>query len=135
MSLNKVILMGNLCSTPELKKSTGGVSFCCFQLAVDRRYSKEGASGTDFIPIIAWSGNAEFIHRNFRKGQSIIVCGTLRVHGWKDAGGKTRTQTDVVVDEVAFAGKKMSADGEISLGFTEARPNFEEIPGDEDLPF
>ena len=135
MSLNKVILMGNLCSTPELKKSTGGVSFCCFQLAVDRRYSRDGKSGTDFIPIIAWSTNAEFIHRNFRKGQAIIICGTLRVHSWKDVSGKTRAQTDVVVDDVAFAGKKMSADEDIMVSFTEARPDFEEIPGDEDLPF
>ena len=135
MSLNKVVLMGNLCSTPELKKSAGGISYCSFQLAVDRSFTREGKRETDFIGIMAWSKHAEFIHRNFRKGQGIAICGRLRVQPWKDAGGRTKLQTDVVVEDVAFAGKKLSADDESALGYEEACPDFEEIAGDENLPF
>jgi single-strand DNA-binding protein len=141
-SFNKVILIGNLTSDVELKQSTSGASVCSFSIAVNRKYNKDGKNEVDFITIVAWRQQAEFVSRYFKKGNPILVCGQLQTRTWNDNQGQKRYATEVVADEVSFVSNKESS--------TEANPqpytytptaytgnsqNFEEIPQDESLPF
>ena len=151
--LNKVILMGHMTADPELKQTTSGISVCSFSIGVNRRYSKadQGQQSVDFINIVSWRQQAEFVSRYFKKGSSIIVCGSLQTRNWTDNQGQKRYVTEVVADEVSF-GAPAAAQG----GAGEAKPaagaytpaaygaptfnstpgtSFEEIPGDESLPF
>ena len=151
-SFNKVILMGNMTADPELKQTTAGLSVCTFSIAVNRRYAKgeQGQQNVDFINIVAWRQNAEFVSRYFKKGSSVLVCGQLQTRTWTDNQGQKRYATDVVADEVTFAGNSNNANNNPVVGggntytpdayatpsFNSASSaSFEEIPGDDSLPF
>ena len=127
-SLNKVILIGHMTANPELKQSTSGVSVCSFSIGVSRRYTKGEQQQTDFITIVAWRQQAEFVCKYFKKGQAICVCGSLQTRSWTDNRNNKRYATEVIADEVSFVERKESAQ-------TLNSPNFEEIPGDDDCPF
>ena len=64
-SFNKVILIGNMTADPELKQTTSGTSVCSFSIAVNRRFAKQeqGQQNVDFINIVTWRQNAEFVSR------------------------------------------------------------------------
>ncbi len=151
--LNKVILMGHMTADPELKQTTSGISVCSFSIGVNRRYSKadQGQQSVDFINIVSWRQQAEFVSRYFKKGSSIIVCGSLQTRNWTDAQGQKRYATEVVADEVSFGAPSAASQGTSTQkpagqGYTPqaygtpsfgnaAESGFEEIPGDESLPF
>lgn len=103
-SFNKVILMGNLTADPELKQTQSGLSVTSFDIGVRKRASAEYES--NFFHITAWRQSAEFVCRYFKKGDSIIVCGSLDNRYWTDNNGNKRITTEIVADEVSFAGSK-----------------------------
>ena len=158
--LNSVCLMGRLVADPELRTTNSGVSVCSFRIAVDRNYQPKGQERqTDFINIVAWRNTAEFVHRYFHKGSMIVVQGSIHTDSYTDKDGNKRMSFDVQADNVMF-GESKSADRQGQAGaygqpaapafggpqqpaYTESRPSFstaaagdfEEIAGDEDLPF
>ena len=146
MSLNKTIHIGNLTADPELKQTQGGTSVCSFNIAVNR-YSKEPDSKkVDFFTVVAWGAKAEFVSRYFKKGQAIVVCGRLENREWTDKQGNKRISTEIIAEEISFAGGKevQSAEGRgqseenkpyVPSAYTSNNQNFEEIPSDETLPF
>lgn len=145
-SFNKVILIGNLTADPELKQSQSGISVCSFSIAVNRKYNKDGNNEVDFITVVAWRSQAEFVCKYFKKGKPILVCGQLQTRSWTDKQGQKRYATEVVADEVSFVGNaessteaKESAPASFLPGIPNAyggnNQNFEEIPSDEGLPF
>ena len=103
---NKVILGGRLCADPELKQTNGGNVVVSVNIAVNRRYQKEGEVQADFFPIVAWNKAAELIAKYFRKGSSICVTGELQVRAWTDKDGNKRYTTEVNVSEVNFVDSK-----------------------------
>ncbi len=135
MAFNKVILVGNLTTDPELKQSTSGVSVCSFNIAVNRKMAKNNEC--DFITIVAWRQTAEFVCKYFKKGQPILVCGSIQTRSWKDNKGNNRTAVEVVADEVSFVGHKESSQvaAPTYQPYIPNSQNFEEIHGDESLPF
>ena len=143
-SFNKIILMGRITAQPELKQSASGASVTSFNLAVDRRYRKEGEERqTDFITIVAWRQTAEFICKHFDKGQAILVCGELQTRSWTDSQGNKRYATEVVASEANFCEAKKNSEGNSysdnqsgsQLKVEPPAPHFEAMPPDDDLPF
>lgn len=150
-NFNKVILGGRLTSDPELKMTGSGVPVTSFTIAINRHYqskNQEGGQQTDFIDVTAWRSNAEFITRYFKRGSSICVTGSLQKRAWTDQHGNKRYSTEVVVDEVFFVDSKGEGGGSQSSTYTPdaygapaytagsaSMPKFEEIEGDDDLPF
>lgn len=138
--LNSVCLMGRLTADPELKSTQLGVSVCNFRIAVDRTYTPKGQEKqTDFINIVTWRSTAEFVSRYFRKGQLVAVQGSIQTSQYTDRDGNKRTTFDVVADNVFFAEKKAES-GETKQGAgydhsPDIQGDFEEIIGDESLPF
>lgn len=138
MAFNKVILIGNMTADPELKQTQGGLSVSSFSIAVNRRFSKDGEQSCDFINIVAWKQQAEFVCKYFKKGQAILVCGQLQTRTWTDNQGQKRYATEVVADEVSFVGNNSSntdAKPYMPEAYTTNNQNFEEIPNDGYLPF
>lgn len=111
--LNKIDIQGRLTADPELRVTSTGKSVASFSLACERDYAAEGAKReTDFIEVVAWGKTAEFIVRNFFKGQLAIVSGRIQVRPWEDKGGQKRRTTEIVADNVYFCGgKKDGAEG------------------------
>ena len=138
--LNSVCLMGRLTADPELKTTPSQVPVCSFRLAVDRTYQAKGQEKqTDFINIVSWRQTAEFVSRYFRKGQLIAVQGSIQTNSYTDRDGSKRTSFDVVADYVFFAEKKVESapSGQTQeVGYPQGSPGgFEDITGDDDLPF
>lgn len=152
-NLNKVILGGRLTSDPELKTTQSGIPVCSFSVAVNRRVSTDGAQQTDFINVIAWRNQAEFLCRYFRKGSSLCVVGNIQTRSYTDKDGIKRNVTEVVAEEVNFVDSK----GEISSSVATSdapkantpatyipdayksnpasQTSFERVEQDDDLPF
>lgn len=144
LNLNKVVLAGRITADPELKTTQSGISVTTFSLAVNRRYSKDREQQADFISIVAWRNTAEFITKYFRKGSAICISGSIQTRTWTDNQGNKRYVTEVVADEAMFVDSRSDSApsqnfGEAPVSYesaaTEAVPNFEEISGDDDLPF
>ena len=103
--INCINIMGRLTDTPELKITNSGTNVTTFTVAVDRQYSK-GEKQTDFIPVTAWRGTADFISKWFSKGQMIAVQGSLQTRKYQDKDGHNRTAFEVVAEQVSFCGDK-----------------------------
>lgn len=156
LNLNKVVLAGHLTATPELRQTPNGVSVTSFSIAINRRFSKN-ADGTqnqnanvDFINLVAWRNQADFITRYFKKGSAICVTGSLQTRNWTDQQGAKRYATEVVVDEAFFVDSNGQGGG---MGFSanqdsfeqsapqfSSMPNstetsFEDVSSEDDLPF
>lgn len=103
--LNHVSIMGRLVRDPELRKvGTEEVSICSFTIANDRDYGTGEERETDFIDIVAWRKDAEFVCNHFKQGDSIIVNGRLQARRWTDGEGTKRRNIEVVAENIYFAG-------------------------------
>jgi single-strand DNA-binding protein len=60
-------------------------------MAVNRKFDKDKKA--DFIDIVAWRNNAEFVSKYFKKGQQIVIVGSLQVRSWKDKDGNSNGST------------------------------------------
>ena len=145
-SFNKVILIGNMVADPELKTTPTGVNVCSFRIAVGRRFVKANEpQQTDFIDIVAWRAQAEFVAKYFVKGKPILVCGAIQSRNWQDKDGNKRYTVEVIADEISFVGPKNQSEGMGSVMDSssasaystsyDSSPKFEEIGSDDDLPF
>lgn len=115
--MNKVELMGRATADVELQKSKDGKEYARFNLAVQRKLDKEK---TDFLNCVAFGKLAEIISQYVKKGNRIIVCGSIQTSEVEDSKTKTKTKyTTIVVDDFYF---------------TEARKDVVEATNEE-LPF
>ena len=105
--MNKAILVGNLTRDPEQRTTSSGITVTSFTVAVRRRYKDaDGNYQADFINCVAWRSTAEFVAKYFTKGSRIGVVGTIQTRTYDDQNGNKRYVTEVVADEVEFAGSK-----------------------------
>lgn len=135
--MNKVLLVARLTREPELRTTANGVSVTSFNVAVNRRYKNaDGGYDADFPNCVAYRQTAEFIAKNFTKGQQIGLVGSIQTRTYDDKEGKKVYVTEVAVDEAYFVGDKVK---------TAEKPNtmpvendgFMPAPAsdDDDLPF
>jgi single-strand DNA-binding protein len=139
MSVNKVILVGNLGRDPEVRSTPSGQSVCTFSLATTDRFtdrSGQQREQTEWHNIVAWGKQAELCGQYLKKGRQVYVEGrlTTRQYEAKDGTGK-RYRTEVVAQRVQFLG------GRAAAGFDEGASDFNSGPDapapadDEDIPF
>ena len=77
--LNVVAIMGRLVADPELRTTTQGINVCSFRIACDRNFARQGEQRqADFIDIVAWRQQAEFVSKYFQKGSLIAIEGSLQ---------------------------------------------------------
>ena len=141
--LNCVVLMGRLTADPELRTTASGISVARFSIAVDRGYTRSGEERqTDFINIVAWRQQAEFVSKYFRKGSMIAVQGELRMNKYQDkATGQNRTTYEVMANSVSFTGSKAESGtapvaGNNESSYTNAdTEDFSTVVEDDDFPF
>lgn len=111
---NKIILMGRLCTDPELRTTPQGVNVCTFRIAVDRRFQKQGEEKkSDFFNVVAWRQQAEFVNRYFNKGRLILVEGELTTRNYTDKNGN-QAWYEILAERVCFTGEKPEKSGNTS---------------------
>lgn len=103
---------------PELKTTASGVSVTSFRIAVDRSYVKSGEERkADFIDIVCWRQQAEFVCRYFGKGSLIAVEGQLQTRTYQAKDGTNRYVVEVVADNISFTGERRDSQGGYSQSY------------------
>ena len=99
--------MGRLTKDPEVRYTQNNMPVANFSIAVSRRFAKENDEvKADFFNVIAWNKTGEFVGKYFKKGQQILVSGRIENRNWTDQQGVKHYATDVIAEEVDFAGSK-----------------------------
>ena len=145
MSVNKVILLGNIGQQPEVRALQSGQRVATFSVATSDRY-KDKQTGeqkelTEWHNCVAWGQQCDFIERYLGKGSKVFVEGRLRSREYTTQKGEQRRVTEIVVDRIESVGGPATAqDGQkrpvparnasaLPLDESEARE------GEDDLPF
>ena len=111
VSLNRVLLIGNLTKDPELRYTPSGTAVANLRLAVNSTYKDQSGARkeeTCYVTIVVWSKQAELCNQYLKKGRSIFVEGRLLYRTW-EAEGKTRSTMEVRADRVQFLGSPTGA--------------------------
>lgn len=113
--MNKVILTGNLARDPEVRYTQSGKAVATFSMAVNRTWKKstdaQAQQLTDFINIVAWEKSAEFCGKYLSKGSRILVEGRIQSRSYEAQDGTKRYVTEVVSENIEFAGAKRQDGG------------------------
>lgn len=109
--LNHIVLMGRLTRDPELRYTSSQLPVTTFRIAVERDYSRGEERQTDFIDVVAWRHNAEFVRQYFQKGSMIVASGRLQMREWQDRDGSRRISAEVVAESVYFGESSRSDEG------------------------
>ena len=136
--MNKVVLLGRLTKDPEVRYTQGDNSMATarFSVAVNRKFKNaEGNYDADFINCVAFSKSAEFVEKYFHKGDMIALVGRIQTGSYTNKDGQKVYTTDVVVDEVEFAGGKSNG-GETQKAAPK-NTDFVNVPdgADDEMPF
>ena len=111
MSLNRVLLIGNLTKDPELRYTPSGTPVANLRLAVNSSFKDQAGQRkeeTCFVTIVVWSKQAEICNQYLKKGRPVFVEGRLIYRSW-EAEGKTRSTMEVRADRVQFLGSPAGA--------------------------
>ena len=112
MSINKVVISGNLTRDPELRSTPNGTSVLALGIAVnDRRKNQESGQWEDvpnFFDVTVFGSRGESLSRFLSKGSKIAVEGKLRWSQWETPDGDKRSKVEIIADDIEF----MSSRGE-----------------------
>ncbi|ACV23784.1 Helix-destabilizing protein [Slackia heliotrinireducens] len=105
MSINKVLITGNLTRDPELRITASGFPILSFGVAVnDRRKNQQTGAWEDyanFIDCTMFGARAQSVSNFLTKGSKVAIEGKLRWSQWERDGQK-RNKIEVIVDEIEF---------------------------------
>ena len=138
--MNKVTILGRLTRDPEVRYSTGenATATARFSVAVNRKFKNaEGNYDADFINCVTFGKTAEFVEKYFHKGDMIALAGRIQTGSYTNKDGVKVYTTDVVVEEVEFAGGKNDGSANTSSNPIKTLDNgFMDVDSDADeLPF
>ncbi|MEL6615717.1 MAG: single-stranded DNA-binding protein [Bacteroidota bacterium] len=107
--INKVILVGNLGSDPELRYTGSGTAVCNFSLATSESYKDRDGNqveNTEWHRIVAWARLAEICGEYLKKGRQVYIEGQLQTRQWEDKDGNTRYTTEIKAREMQMLGSR-----------------------------
>lgn len=111
-SLNKVMIIGNLGSDPEMRFTPGGNPVTSFNVATNRVYTTpdgERKEETEWFTLVTWSRLAETCNQFLTKGQRIYAEGRLHTRTWEGTDGQKHYRTEIIANRVIFLDKKSAA--------------------------
>lgn len=110
MSLNKVLLIGNLTRDPELRSTPSGQSVANFSVATNRVWkdpqSGEKKEAVEFHNIVMWRRLAEIAGQYLHKGSKIFLEGRLQTRSWQDQSGNKKYMTEIVAENMQMLDRK-----------------------------
>lgn len=116
MSVNKVILLGNVGRDPEVRYLDTGVAVATFPLATsDRAYTLANGTQvperTEWHNLVLWRGLAETAEKYVHKGDKLYVEGKIRTRSYDDQTGAKRYVTEIFVDNMEMLSPRNAASG------------------------
>ena len=119
-SLNKVMLIGNVGTDPEMRFTPGGNPVTSFRLATNRAYTAsdgERKRETEWFTVVSWNKLAESCNQFLTKAQRVYVEGSLRTRSWEGQDGQKHSRVEVIANRVLFLDRPAVAPlpGEINV--------------------
>ncbi|MDR3652818.1 MAG: single-stranded DNA-binding protein [Paludibacter sp.] len=140
MSVNKVILVGNVGKDPEVRYLDKNVAVANFTLATtERGYTMQNGTQvperTEWHNIVAWRGLAELAEKYIKKGSQIYIEGKIQTRSWEKEGIKRYT-TEIYADSIQLLGKKPENNEAVSAVAVPPTDSLQAPPhAEDDLPF
>jgi len=138
VSLNKIMVMGNLGMDPEMRYTPQGTPVTNFSVAVNRYFNDsngERQSETEWFRVEAWRQLAEVCNQYLAKGSRAYIEGRFRSRTWQGNDGQTRYSSEIVAERVIFldrpGGQQSSGPADTYNEESSAPPSLEP----DDLPF
>lgn len=131
MSVNKVILIGNVGKDPEIRHLDSNVSVASFSLATSEVYNNkagERVTQTEWHNIVCWRNLATLAEKFIKKGSQVYIEGRIRSRSYDGNDGVKRTAYEIYADEVRLLDKKPGAPGTGSESTATSAPKVENAP-------
>ena len=146
MSVNKVILIGNVGKEPDIRYLDGGVAVATFPLATtERGYTLPNGTQvpdrTDWHNIVLWRGLAQLVEKYVHKGDKLYIEGKLRPRTYEDQNGQRKYVVEIYAENMEMlssrpSGTNVSAAHDASSATSAVKQTVsEESHSSEDLPF
>ncbi|MGQ9496355.1 MAG: single-stranded DNA-binding protein [Thermoanaerobaculaceae bacterium] len=133
MSVNKVILVGNVGREVELRHTPAGVAVARFSVATNERWKDKNGQRqehTEWHTVVVWGRLAEFCQQYITKGRQVYVEGSLRTRTYDDERGNRRYFTEIRAQAIQLLGRREEA-SEAAAPEEEGFPPESEV----DIPF
>ncbi len=130
----KIVIVGNLGSDPEMRFTPSGVPVTSFSVAVNRRWTDSNGElreKTTWFRVTAWRKLAEQCNQYLSKGRLVLVEGEIDASAWLDNQGQPRATLELTARNVRFLGGRQ---GDVTAGTTEVSESSADFL-DEDMPF
>jgi single-strand DNA-binding protein len=137
-NLNKVMIIGNVGTDPEMRFTPNGNPVTSFRVATSRVFMSEGQrkQETEWFTVTAWNKLAESCNQYLAKGKRAYIEGRLRTRTWDGQDGQKRTQVEIVAERVLFLDRQaVAGTGANGAAPAQAQAAPEDEIGAEDLPF
>jgi len=111
-NLNKVMIIGNVGTDPEMRFTPNGNPVTTFRIATSRSYTTpegERRQETEWFTVVTWNKLAESCNQFLTKGKRAYVEGRLRTHSWEGQDGQRRSRVEIVADRVLFLDRQATA--------------------------
>ena len=147
VGINKIIVIGNLGTDPEMRYTPNGNPVTSFRIATTRNYNTqdgERRQDTEWFTVVAWNQLAEQCNQYLTKGRRTYVEGRLHSHQWEGNDGQTRFRNEIIADRVLFldragagepTGESAPAEADQANQASQADVDQEGGPAPDDLPF
>ena len=141
MSVNKVIILGRVGASPEVKYMPRGNAVVNLSIATNRKFKNQDTGSyedkTEWHRVVFFNKPAETIGQYVKKGQQLYVEGRLQTRKWQDKDGIEKYSTDIISDNFTFIGSK-SDNQEFETSSPQNSENFDQSApstNDDDIPF
>ena len=137
--MNKGFFMGRLCKDPDIRFSNNQNSTCVakFNLAVDRRFKREGEPDADFFQIVAFGKLGEFAEKYLHKGTKVVIEYEVRNNNYTNNDGQKVYGFQFIANSIEFAESKRAAEENASQNQDAPQDKLMTAPDEliEELPF
>ena len=109
VSLNKIMIIGNIGSEPEMRFTPSGNPVTSFRVATNRVYTTvdgERKEETDWFSVVAWGRLAEQCNQFLGKGQRVYAEGRLHTRSWEGQDGQKYYRAEIVANRVLFLDRR-----------------------------
>ncbi len=143
VGLNKIMIIGNVGTDPEMRYTAAGNPVTSFRIATSRSYNTgagERKQETEWFSVVTWNQLAEQVNQYLSKGRRAYVEGRLHTNTWQGQDGVTRSRNEIIADKVLFLDRQPQDGGSGGAGGSAESEGAESgAPGGamepEDLPF
>ncbi len=137
MSINRVVISGNLTRDPELRATQSGMAVLKMGVAVnDRRKNPQSGEWEDvpnFFDVTVFGQRGESLSRFLSKGSKVAIEGKLRWSQWETPDGDKRSKVEIIADDIEFLSSRNDFGG--SGGYGGPSPSAPKDPIVDDIPF